>query len=440
MNLFGRWYPLIPHEVQRALVCDNYRFKVVAAGRRSGKTERAKRYVVREMLRNPGRYFVAAPTRAQVKQIYWDDLKKLCLFMTNNSTKGVSESELTIRNVRTDSSVTLVGLDVPQRFEGVDWHGGIIDEIADVKASAWESNISPALDTLHHDGHQTWCWLIGVPDGFNHFYNLAQYAQTSNDPEWKFYHWKSSDILPPATIEAAKRRLSRKQFLQEYEASFETVGSRIYEDYGSANHTTRTLKPTEQILWCHDFNFTPMSSGVCVREKDSIYVVGEIILEHAIAKQSAVEFVEKYKHHLNKSVLLYGDPAGKAGEIHGHNSDYLEIEKTLRQNGWAVERRVSGAAPPIRDRQNAVRAKILSTDGAVTLFVNPKVCPWIDKAMGVVQIKEGSTFQETESDHQHVTTALGYMIYREFPILRYNPPSTHEVAPLRFSYFSSWNA
>ncbi len=40
----ARWYKLIPHPVQLSLVNDDVRFKVVPAGRRSGKTERAKRF------------------------------------------------------------------------------------------------------------------------------------------------------------------------------------------------------------------------------------------------------------------------------------------------------------------------------------------------------------------------------------------------------------
>ena len=66
----ARWYPLTEHPTQRALVEDKVRFKVVPAGRRSGKTERAKRFIAREAMREPGAYFVAAPTRDQVKRIY----------------------------------------------------------------------------------------------------------------------------------------------------------------------------------------------------------------------------------------------------------------------------------------------------------------------------------------------------------------------------------
>ena len=434
-SVMSRWFPLKPHPRQIALVNDEKRFKVVPAGRRSGKTERAKRFIVREMLRKPGKYFVAAPTRAHVKQIYWDDLKALCMFFTFIDKDSVRESELKISVPFTGSSITLVGLDVPQRFEGVAWSGGVVDEIADIKPEAWGTNISPALDTLHPDGHKAWCWLIGVPDGFNHFYNLAEYAKNSNDKEWGLYHWTSAEILSPEDISAARGRLSARQFRQEYEASFETSGGRIYKDYGDSNHTGRVLRSHDKIHWCHDFNFSPLSSAICVRESDTVFVVGEIILTSAIAKQAAVEFVTKYKDHENKSMFLYGDPAGRVGEKHGHKSDYVVIENTLRECGWEVSRKVKLAAPAIRDRQNALRSKILSAEGTRTFFVNPRTAPWCNDAMVKVQIKIGSSFQEQETDHQHVTTAIGYMVDYEWPINFIKKDVSNQVAPMTVNYY-----
>jgi hypothetical protein len=412
----ARWYPLIDHPVQTALVNDQKRFKVVPAGRRSGKTERAKRYVVKEAMKSPGSYFVAAPTRDQVKRIYWNDLKRLS-FCSMFGADSHSESELQIR-LPNGSSISLVGLDQPQRIEGVHWSGGIIDEVGSTKANAWPENISPALDTFDpsRPGYRPWCWLIGVPEGLNHYHDIAEYARTSNDPDWGLYTWFSSDILPPDVILAAKKRLSPRQYRQEYEASFEGVSGRIYEDFCDSNITTEVLMPHEEILWAHDFNFTPMSSAVCVRRGNILFVVDEIVLTSAISRQSAMEFVDRYSCHVNKSVILYGDPAGRAGEKHGHASDYTEMEQALRAAGWKVVRRVKPAAPAIKDRQNAVRAKIFSAAGETSLYVNANLAPYSYKGLNNAQVKPGSTFQEVEDDYQHITTAIGYLVDFEWPI------------------------
>jgi len=413
-----RWYHLKDISEQVRLITETYRFKVIPAGRRSGKTERFKRKLIKEASANDNElYFAAAPTHQQVKKIFWDDLKLLSL--SSQHSKRPSESELKIY-MPNGTEIHLIGLDKPERFEGVPWTGGGIDEIADIKADAWECHILPALNTVNplRPDYRAWCWLLGVPDGLNHYYDMAEYAKEGNDPDWGYYHWKSSEILPKDVIDSLKRQLGDKQFRQEMEASFETVSGRIYEDYCSDNHTNREIKETDELIWMHDQNFTPLSSAIGVKDGNDVYLMDEIILTSAISKQSAMEFVDKFKYHKNKKVTIYGDPAGRAGEKHGHASDYTDIEEVLRKNEWDYVRRVKKKHPAIKDRQNAVRAKIKNADNEISLFVNPVTAKWCDKGLKTVQVKKGSTFQEEQKDnqYQHITTAIGYMIDYDFPV------------------------
>ena len=413
---FKRWYDLKEIPIYDSLVNDNVRFKLVPAGRRSGKTEKAKRVLAKQAMKNPDEaYFAAAPTRTQAKKIWWKDLKQLTLSSTH--IKKPSETDLIIF-MPNGTEIHVIGLDEPARIEGVFWSGGVIDEIADIKPDAWETNIRPALDTFNpqRPDYRAWCWLIGVPDGLNHYYDLCQYALSANDADWKMYHWKSSEVLPKDVIDSAKRSMSAKQFKQEYEASFETASGRIYGDYSPDNYTNETIKPHEQLLLHCDFNYTPLSSGIAVFRGDDIFILDEIILISAVARQTAMEFVDRYKDHKNKHVIIYGDPAGRAGEKHGHASDYTDMQDVFRANGWKYTRRVKRRAPAIKDRQNAVRAKVKNAAGEVSLFVNPKLCPYTHKGLSTVQFKKGSSFLEEETDYQHITTAFGYMIDYEFPI------------------------
>lgn len=408
----ARWYDLKEHPVQRALVNaveNGVRFPIVPAGRRSGKTERAKRFLSRQAMWYPNeKFFAAAPTYSQAKKIWWDDLKLMTLSCVHE--KKPSESELKIY-LPNGSEIHIIGLDQPQRIEGINWTGGVIDEIADVKSDALEANIMPALNTVDptRPFYRAWCWFIGVPDGLNHYYDMAEYAKTSGDPDYKLFHWKSEEILPPDVIESAKRTMSKKQYNQEYCASFETAGGRIYEDYSISNVTGTELMENEEIHWTHDQNFTPLSSAIAVIRKDIPYFIGEIVLESAVSRQSALEFVERYRNHKNKMVYIYGDPAGRAGEKHGHKSDYTEIEEVLRLHDWKFERRVRVSHPSIKDRQNSVRARVMNAKEEILLFVNPKLAFWCHKGLSTVQLKEGSSFQEDDTNkYQHITTAMGY--------------------------------
>jgi hypothetical protein len=415
-----RWYALKDHPVQLALVAavsNGVRFPVVPAGRRSGKTERFKRFLAKQAMKHDNEmYFIAAPTYGQVKKIYWQDMKKLTLSATH--AKAPSETELIIY-LPNGSQIHLIGLDKPERIEGIPWTGGGVDEIADIKPNAWAENILPALNTVNPErpDYRAWCWLLGVPDGLNHYYDMAQYAETANDPDWALFHWKSSEILPPDVIESAKRVMSTKQFKQEFEASFETASGRIYDDYGKDNYTNETIKPHEKICWYHDFNFTPLSSGVGVIRDGDVYLLEDIVLTSAVASQSAQEFVDRYKEHKNKTVDIYGDPSGRAGEKHGHASDYIEIERILLSNGWKFSRKVKPSTRSIKDGQNAVRAKIKTANGRISLYCNPLTAKWQHKALSTVELKEGSTFIEDDtSEYQHIGTAIRYFIDYEFPI------------------------
>jgi hypothetical protein len=311
-------------------------------------------------------------------------------------------------------------LDKPQRIEGINWAGGVVDEVADLKATAWAENIRPALDTRNplDPEYKPWCWLIGVPDGFNHYYEMCQKVLRGELSDWKLYTWFSSDILAPDVIAAAKASMSPKQFRQEYEASFESAGNKIYEDYGAKNWVPTELQSSDEIMWMHDFNYTPLSSAIGVRRGDELHIVDEIVLTSAVARQAAQEFVERYSGHKHKKVVIYGDPAGRAGEPHGQRSNYIEIEELLMSAGWEVSRKVKLKAPSIKDRQNAVRAKILNANGGVSLFVNVAKCPYMHKGLATTQFKEGSAYLEQEGDYQHITTALGYCVDVEWPMYR----------------------
>ena len=100
----------------------------------------------------------------------------------------------------------------------------------------------------------------------------------------------------------------------------------------------------------------------------------------------------------------------------------------LRAHDWSFTRKVRHSAPAIKDRHNAVRAKILTADGKTSLFVNPSTARWCHKGLSTVQVKEGSTFQEDQSNqYQHITTAIGYCIDVEWPAIR----RAASAAPLR---------
>jgi hypothetical protein len=190
---------------------------VVVAGRRSGKTEIGlKRDVVRKALesrRSDARFFCAAPTLAQAKALFWEDLN---LLIPDNFKIRNSETDLTIELVHAE--IVLIGLDKPEMMEGLPWDGGVIDEYADVHPRVWEDSIRPALAD-----RQGWCTFLGVPPSEkfrgNHFFTLYEKAKWA-PKGWEAFHWVSADILPESEIEAAKQVMGADDFAREFDAQW----------------------------------------------------------------------------------------------------------------------------------------------------------------------------------------------------------------------------
>ena len=155
-----------------------------------------------------------------------------------------------------------------------------------------------------------------------------------------------------------------KFYRQEYEGSFETISGRVYADYNNANHTDRVFQPGKDIIWAHDFNYTPLSSAImqvdeaeAPGESDKIYMVDEIVLESAVAQNTAAEFVERYAEHKGAMVYIYGDAQGHHGEKHGQQPDYLQIEKVLKQHGFRVQVKATRNYRPIKESQSSLRQR-----------------------------------------------------------------------------------
>ena len=201
------------------------RFKVVAAGRRFGKTRLAAWKLLIWALQNTKSdawVFYVAPTFQQAKDVVWSMLKELGkdVITAAHENTGV----LTLVN---GCRIGLKGSDRPDTLRGVALAGCVIDEYADMKPFVFEQIIRPALGDIKGP-----CLFIGTPKGRNHFYDLYQYAEKEIDPEWVSFHFTSYDnpFLDPKEIDNAKKTMSSFAFRQEFLASFEAASSDIFKE------------------------------------------------------------------------------------------------------------------------------------------------------------------------------------------------------------------
>jgi hypothetical protein len=426
--LTKRWYPLRPHPEQLRLLRSKARFRVVPAGRRSGKTERAKRYLITQALLESSenrwddyRYFAAAPTRDQAKAIWWADLKA----MVPKKLLGgpIRESEMTIRLI-TGAEIIVVGLDRPERIEGRSWNGGIIDEIANTKPGAWAENIRPALAD-----RTGWCWLIGVPEGRGEYHDLYQYAISGQDPEWDGFTWVSADILPASEIESARRTLSEQVYRQEYEATFEVFTGRAYHPFDVHTHCA-SLKydPRAPLVFAFDWNVEP---GVCaiMQEQrlpnglDGTGVIGEVwIPRNSTTPAVCRKLIADWGDHQGE-IRCYGDATGGArGSARVAGSDIDLVKAELRPVfGQRLSYRFPPSNPAERARVNAMNSRLRNAAGEIRLMVDPVKAPHVVKDLeGVRLLAGGSGELDKKADPllTHISDGAGYYIAKEFPVIR----------------------
>lgn len=399
------------HAEQTRLWTENRRFAVVPAGRRSGKTELAKRRLVIGLAEKKAwpdpRYFAAAPTRDQAKRIFWADIKALT---PKGWIKRVYESDLCIVT-RWKSELWVVGLDKPERIEGVAWDGGVLDEYANMKPETWTEHVRPALSD-----RRGWCWLIGVPEGLNHYKDLVDYASTGADPEWGHYAWPSADILLPEELDAARRQLDNRTFRQEYEGSFEGAAGTVYYAYSAARHEDPgiTIDTRLPIILCCDFNVDPCVWEAAQTDGRTVRVFDEIRLSNTNTFEMGKVAKARYGGH-KAGVVVYGDSSGNSRSTAGR-SDYA----ILSELGFANQR-IKRANPAVRDRVNAVNAMLENTRGEIRLTHHP-ACKALRKDFETVVWADGGTeIDKREAAKTHATDALGYFIESEFGLRLVRP-------------------
>ena len=203
---------------QQLVYADASRFKVVAAGRRTGKSRLAAWMLIISALEHEGgNVFYVAPTQGQARDILWNDLLEL----GHGVISGSHINNLQIKLVN-GSIISLKGADRPETMRGVKLRFLVMDEYADMKPEVWEQILRPAL--ADHKGS---AMFIGTPMGRNHFYELFKYAELGGDETYSAWHFTSYDNpkIDPEEINAAKRGMSSYAFRQEFMASFEAQGS-----------------------------------------------------------------------------------------------------------------------------------------------------------------------------------------------------------------------
>ncbi len=371
------------------------RFRMLAAGRRFGKTHLSLVQLIVWAAQKAGSLnWYLAPTYRAAKSIAWRQLKAMVppeLFADKN------EVDLSIELIN-GSRIELKGGDRYDSLRGNSLSNVILDEAAYIPADCWEMVIRPALADQRGSAI-----FISTPAGFNHFHEW--YEQAEHEPGWQTFSYNTIEggNVPPEEVELARRTLDERTFRQEFEASFQSFSGLVFPEFSDENIDDTVKDMGGPILVGLDFNVGIMAGVICSKVGDTLHIWDEIAVKNSNTDEVCLMLRERFP---DREIVAYPDPTGKARKTSAAGATDHGI---IRKYGIKV---VAPNAPwAIKDRLNSTNWLIKNAVGEVRMFVHPRAKNTI-KGFRSVTYKEGADdfIVDKAPGLEHWIDGCGYLI------------------------------
>lgn len=236
----------------------------------------------------------------------------------------------------------------------------------------------------------------------------------SHDPE-KDHDW----------VERARAKYDRDEDWQrEMELDFTSQkGATAYPNFNANLHVKPKLPYSKTIPLCLacDFNVENVSWMVCQIRGGVLFVIDEICLGTATVEDMVTEFRNRYPDHAAE-IHVYGDSMGTRRGMQTGKTDFQLIQLYMKGYPSRVVIKVPRGSPDPRARIDALNHKLKGVSGKPALVVAQRCVELIQDFQEVALNKTGKdvlkVYNESDpySKRTHASDALGYMVYREWPI------------------------
>ena len=345
-------------EKQHGIFHNKSRFKVIAAGRRFGKSYLSTFIVLTKAFEKPDQnIFFVAPTFAQARQILWEVLKDK---VRDKLASKINESRLEVELIN-GSRIFLKGGDRANTMRGVSLDGVVIDEFATVRESqeVWQQVIRPALSDK-----EGWAVLISSPKGRDFFYDMYNQAKTSDG--WTSWQYTTLDggYVSDKEIVAARNDMDERSFNQEYLADFVSFAGLVVPNFDrQLNESIEAITEYDTLIFGIDFNINLMPCIVFVKRADELHAVDEFF-----GSFNTAELMEAIKRRYPKhKKLFHTDASGTQNRSSAGGKTDISI---IRENGFRVQNLTKN--PNVIDRVNACNSMVCAIDGTRRVFVSSK--------------------------------------------------------------------
>lgn len=415
--------PYRPYSYQLDFHRDDARFKVIAGGRRVGKTASCIQEAIKHCLEKSNQLvFWVAPNYRLAKEVGFDEfLNYLDVLQPAIAFIHTTQLKVTFTN---GSKLYFKGSDDPDTLRGRGLTLVIMDEAAFCKSSAWFQILRPALSDK-----QGKAVLISTPNGFNWFKNIFD-----NKDTWKQYHWptRMNPLISPEELDDVRSQISEVDYRQEYLAEFVTKAGRVYDEFNGEN-IIGPISPDPNrydIYLGLDFGYASRTAVVFMAvdiQTQNVIQFDELYVTHTQMDDIIGLIQAKLtSYNLSKKDLkyCYTDPAGNADELMAG----LSPVDLMRSKGFAVINKASTIIYGIA----LVRAYIRNALGQIRYRVTRNCTETIRCFNGYQydSTRDGIIKEEALKDgiHDHLMDAVRYFFINKFDQAKYVASTPGQMA------------
>lgn len=429
-----------PHSGQKpvhaARFKDRKRFRVVCAGRRTGKSflggheltlEYFKALARLHMLEPKGKraeFWIIGPEYSDGEKefrVVWNDLTKLGVEMDHPGSYYNAESgQMDISCFGGRFQIHVKSAKYPDSLVGEGLEGVILAEAAKLKPSVWTKYVRPMLAD-----YKGWALMTSTPEGKNWFYDAYMLGQQEQQGWWsvRMPSWINDRVFPDGRedeeITGLLLALGQELFNQEIGALFTEFTGRVFKEFDEEIHTKPleyNPSPSWETVAAVDYGFTNPNVWLLIQIDpwDNVYVLDEYYESHKTAEEFAADVLARGLRPA-KLRTFYPDPASPG--------DTRTMEQKLRI------RAAGGTGGELNTRLNLIRRWLKTgptyldvghENRVPKLFIDSAKCPNLVREMNDYRYpgtKEEAKRNETEmpmKKDDHAPEALGRMFASRF--------------------------
>jgi hypothetical protein len=321
-----------PHSAkQKAIHDSDARFKILACGRRYGKTTFGANELTAALLdpENPGRYWIVGPkyttAEKEFRIVYFNIMKKLGLGGDKRIKKSynVKQGDMMIQ-MPTGSLLEVKSAQHQDTLLGEGLAGVIMAEAARHTSDTWEQYVRPALSDPDGSGTRGWAIFTSTPRGYNWYQGLWRLGQNRQRypmyESWRLPSWENHIIYPggrndPEIIDI-EESVTRQWFMQEVGAEFTAFAGKIYDEFDHDIHVKEIPYRSEwRNVWFLDYGFNnPFCCYDVMIDSDENFYVWR---EYQVSDLTTMEHAQILKARQNPPYYHVdwgaGDPRGPDG-------------------------------------------------------------------------------------------------------------------------------